>query len=183
MSAPQVLTPAAADPVEPYWQAFVAACRDLNAAALDDGSAMRAIHQRVDAAEVGVRSTVATTPAGTAAPLWIVLHHMVTVKQVQALIVARDLDGLEAVDAPRRGIADVASFPDARPRFDPQLWLDALTTIGGGYALVSGRRLTFLVGEVDGEDLAPVMAQIVGQPDRQEAIKTAIERRRDAEPS
>ena len=30
-------------------------------------------------------------------------------------------------------------------RFEPQLWLSALTTIGGGYALMSGRKLAFLV--------------------------------------
>ena len=31
------------------------------------------------------------------------------------------------------------------PRFDPQLWLSAFAEIGGGYALVADRRLTFLV--------------------------------------
>lgn len=61
--------------------------------------------------------------------------------------------------------------------FEPHLWLQALTAIGGGYALMGDRRLAFLVDECDGEDLTGVMAQIVGQPERQEAIKSAIERR------
>lgn len=65
--------------------------------------------------------------------------------------------------------------------FDPVTWLQALTTIGGGYALVSGRKLAFLVDDCDGEALTSVMAQIVGQPDRQEAIKIAIERRQMGE--
>ncbi|MEH3099810.1 hypothetical protein [Sphingomonas adhaesiva] len=63
------------------------------------------------------------------------------------------------------------------PSFEPRLWLSALTAIGGGYALMSGRRLAFLVDDCDGEALTNVMAQIVGQPERQEAIKSAIERR------
>lgn len=61
--------------------------------------------------------------------------------------------------------------------FEPRLWLEALTAIGGGYALMADRRLAFLIDECDGEDLTGVMAQIIGQPDRQEAIKTTIERR------
>ena len=65
--------------------------------------------------------------------------------------------------------------------FDPALWLGALTTIGGGYALTADRRLTFLVHDVGNDDLAPVMAQIVGRADRQEAVKAAIERHREGE--
>lgn len=61
--------------------------------------------------------------------------------------------------------------------FDPAGWLGAFTAIGGGYALMSGRKLAFLVDQCDAEDLTSVMAQIVGQPERQEAIKAAIERR------
>lgn len=67
--------------------------------------------------------------------------------------------------------------------FDAAAWLRALTTIGGGYALVSGRKLAFLVDDCDGEALTSVMSQIVGQPERQEAIKTAIERRQMGEPA
>lgn len=65
--------------------------------------------------------------------------------------------------------------------FDPRLWLSALTEIGGGYALMSGRKLAFLVDECDGGDLTGVMAQLVGHPERQEQIKSAIERRQIGE--
>lgn len=65
--------------------------------------------------------------------------------------------------------------------FEPQLWLSALTTIGGGYALMSGRKLAFLVDGCDADALAGVMGQIIGQPGRQEAIKASIERRQCGE--
>lgn len=65
--------------------------------------------------------------------------------------------------------------------FDPAVWLKTLTTIGGGYGLVSGRQLAFLVDDCDGGALTSVMSQIVGQPERQEAIKMAIERRQMGE--
>lgn len=65
--------------------------------------------------------------------------------------------------------------------FDPHVWLQTLTSIGGGYALMANRRLAFLVDACEGEDLTSVMAQIVGQPERQEAIKAAIERRQTGE--
>ncbi len=71
--------------------------------------------------------------------------------------------------------------PGPVPAFNPALWLGALTTVGGGYALMTGRRLAFLVVDVDGDALTSVMSQIVGHPDRQEAIKAAIERRRNGE--
>lgn len=61
--------------------------------------------------------------------------------------------------------------------FDPATWLSDLVQIGGGYALASGRKLWLVVDHCDYDDLTPVMAQIVGQPERQEAIKSAIERR------
>jgi len=86
-------------PAEPFWQAFVGAIHDLNSADLDDTAAIRAIHARMDAAEVGARATVAATPAGAAVPLWIALHHMVSSEKLEALIVTRDLAGLEAVEA------------------------------------------------------------------------------------
>jgi hypothetical protein len=70
-----------------------------------------------------------------------------------------------------------------QPRFDPQLWLSAFAEIGGGYALMAGRRLVFLVEGCDGEPLTSVMAQIVGHPDRQEAIKATIERRQNGDPA
>lgn len=63
--------------------------------------------------------------------------------------------------------------------FDATLWLAALTEIGGGYALLSGRRLYLSVSRCSGEPLTAIMQQIVGRPDRQEAIKQAIERRQN----
>ena len=65
------------------------------------------------------------------------------------------------------------------PPFDPMLWLAALTEIGGGYALMSGRKLFLTVDQCDGDDLTGVMSQIVGHADRQEAIKRAIEHRQN----
>lgn len=63
--------------------------------------------------------------------------------------------------------------------FDVGLWLGALTEIGGGYALMADRKLAFLVNDCEGEALSSVMAQIVGQPDRQEALKHSIEQRQN----
>ncbi|HEX8445830.1 MAG TPA: hypothetical protein VF649_04375 [Sphingomonas sp.] len=65
--------------------------------------------------------------------------------------------------------------------FNPVAWLSDLAQIGGGYALMSGRKLAFLVDDCDGEVLTSVMSQIIGRPERQEAIKTAIERRQMGE--
>lgn len=61
--------------------------------------------------------------------------------------------------------------------FDASLWLRALVTIGGGYALAADRRLYLLVAECEPEDLAPLTAQLLGNPDRQEAVRRAIEQR------
>jgi hypothetical protein len=61
--------------------------------------------------------------------------------------------------------------------FEPRRWLDAFAEIGGGYALGADRRLAFLVRNCDGDKLTRAMAQIVGQAERQDALKTAIERR------
>lgn len=65
--------------------------------------------------------------------------------------------------------------------FEPKLWLSALTTIGGGYALMSDRKLAFLVDACETDALAGIMGQIIGQPDRQDAIKATIERRQCGE--
>lgn len=61
--------------------------------------------------------------------------------------------------------------------FEPNRWLRSLADIGGGYALMADRRLAFLVDDCDDEALTHVMAQVIGRPHRQEAIKAAIERR------
>jgi hypothetical protein len=65
--------------------------------------------------------------------------------------------------------------------FNPRLWLDALTAIGGGYALASDRRLHLLVDDCPADALTPVMAQIVGNADRVEAVKHAIMRHQAGE--
>lgn len=65
----------------------------------------------------------------------------------------------------------------AVPTFDPAAWLSALVSIGGGYALASGRKLWLVVEECDAADLASVMRPLIGEPDRVEAIRTAIEHR------
>lgn len=70
---------------------------------------------------------------------------------------------------------------EATRDFDPAVWLGAFTAIGGGYALMSGRKLAFLVDECEAGDLTGVMSQLVGHPERQEAIKSAIERRQVGE--
>jgi len=63
------------------------------------------------------------------------------------------------------------------PSFDPSLWLGAFTAIGGGYVIGSDKRPFLLVDHCDGEQLTGVMAQIVGHPDRVEAVRDAIEQR------
>jgi len=65
--------------------------------------------------------------------------------------------------------------------FEPNNWLRALTEIGGGYALTSSRKLIFAVDRCDGEELSRIMSQIVGAPERQEAIKCTIEQRQNGE--
>lgn len=71
-------------------------------------------------------------------------------------------------------MAAVLERPDT---FDPAVWLTAMTRIGGGYALMSGRQLALMIDECDPEDLTTVMSPLIGRPDRQEAIKLAIEQR------
>lgn len=61
--------------------------------------------------------------------------------------------------------------------FDLAAWLTALSSIGGGFALMSGRKVAFMVADCDAEDLAIVMSHVVGHTDRQDAVKRAIEQR------
>lgn len=65
----------------------------------------------------------------------------------------------------------------AAPTFDPALWLSAFTEIGGGYALAAGRKLWLVVDQCDPGDLAACMSPLLGSPERQEAVREAIERR------
>ena len=71
----------------------------------------------------------------------------------------------------------MATVLDRPETFDPTIWLTAMTQIGGGYALVSGRRLALMVDDCHPDDLTTVMSHLIGRPDRQEAIKAAIERK------
>ncbi|MFC3558863.1 hypothetical protein ACFOKI_15810 [Sphingomonas qilianensis] len=63
------------------------------------------------------------------------------------------------------------------PTFDPAAWLSALVAIGGGYALASGRKLWLVVQDCAADELTPVMAQLVGHPERVEAVRCTIEQR------
>ncbi|KQM62698.1 hypothetical protein ASE75_13805 [Sphingomonas sp. Leaf17] len=67
------------------------------------------------------------------------------------------------------------------PTFSPAGWLHSLVQIGGGYALAADRKLWLVVKDCPGDELTSVMAQIVGRPDRQEAIRMMIERRQNGE--
>jgi hypothetical protein len=67
------------------------------------------------------------------------------------------------------------------PTFDAAAWLSALVQIGGGYALASGRKLWLVVEDCDYDDLVSVMRPLIGNPDRAEAIRVAIERRQNGD--
>ena len=67
--------------------------------------------------------------------------------------------------------------------FDASAWLGALVEIGGGYALASGRKLWLVVQDCPADALTPIMAEIVGKPDRVEAIRSTIEQRQNGEAS
>lgn len=67
------------------------------------------------------------------------------------------------------------------PAFNPARWLHSLVQIGGGYALASDKRLWLVVADCPADQLTSVMAQIVGHPDRQDAVRTVIERRQNGE--
>jgi hypothetical protein len=69
----------------------------------------------------------------------------------------------------------------ASPTFNPARWLHSLVQIGGGYALASDKRLWLVVADCPADELTDVMAQIVGHPDRQHAVRTVIERRQNGE--
>ncbi len=71
--------------------------------------------------------------------------------------------------------------PATVPTFDPWAWLCDLTEAGGGYALASGRKLYLVVDQIPATTLTPIMAALVGHPDRQEAVRSLIERRQNGE--
>lgn len=67
------------------------------------------------------------------------------------------------------------------PTFNPARWLHSLVQIGGGYALASDKRLWLVVADCPADELTDVMSQVVGHPDRQEAVRLTIERRQNGE--
>ncbi|KQM64692.1 MULTISPECIES: hypothetical protein [unclassified Sphingomonas] len=77
--------------------------------------------------------------------------------------------------------AAITGGASALPTFDAPAWLASLVAIGGGYALASGRKLWLVVEDCDADDLTSVMAQIVGKPERAEAIRWIIEARQNGE--
>lgn len=68
-----------------------------------------------------------------------------------------------------------------QPTFDAAAWLSALVAMGGGYALASGRKLWLVVQDCPADELTPVMAQLVGHPDRVEAVRFVIEQRQNGD--
>jgi hypothetical protein len=67
------------------------------------------------------------------------------------------------------------------PTFDPAAWLTVLVSVGGGYALASGRKLWLVVEECAPADIENVMRPLIGHPERIEAVRAAIERRQNGE--
>lgn len=65
--------------------------------------------------------------------------------------------------------------------FNASEWLSDLAQIGGGYALMAGRKLCFMVSACDGHAVEAIMSRIVGHPERQEQVKLAIEQRQCGE--
>jgi hypothetical protein len=65
--------------------------------------------------------------------------------------------------------------------FNPARWLHSLVQIGGGYALASDKRLWLVVADCPADELTDVMAQVVGYPERQDAVRLTIERRQNGE--
>jgi hypothetical protein len=65
--------------------------------------------------------------------------------------------------------------------FNPAAWLQALTQIGGGYALAADRRLFLLVDECEASELTRVMSHVVGKVERLDAVRRLIEQRQNGE--
>jgi hypothetical protein len=69
----------------------------------------------------------------------------------------------------------------ASTTFNPARWLHSLVQLVGGYALASDKRLWLVVADCPADELTDVMAQVVGYPDRQDAVRLTIERRQNGE--
>ena len=64
--------------------------------------------------------------------------------------------------------------------FDARAWLAAFTDIGGGYAVISGRQVAFIVDRSDTR-AAGVIAQVTGRPGRLDDVRSYIELRQNGE--
>lgn len=78
-------------------------------------------------------------------------------------------------------LANTNGGASALHAFDAPAWLASFVAIGGGYALASERKLWLVVEGCEADDLTPVMAQIVGHPDRAETIRRTIEAQQNGE--
>jgi len=78
---------------------------------------------------------------------------------------------------------DLLLLDNLGDEFDADAWLRGFAEIGGGYALTTDGRLNLFVGDCEGKQLEEAMAQVVGHPDRQHALKTAIQQRQCGEVS
>ncbi|WP_267395012.1 MULTISPECIES: hypothetical protein [unclassified Sphingomonas] len=75
----------------------------------------------------------------------------------------------------------MATQTHSSPFFSPAAWLHNLVQIGGGYALTTERKLWLVVEHCPSDELTPLMAQIVSNHDRVEAVRLMIERRQIGE--
>ena len=64
--------------------------------------------------------------------------------------------------------------------FDPAAWLASFTAIGGGYALIAGRRVAFIIDPANTE-AANVVSEATGFAGRLDAVREMIERRQNRE--
>lgn len=64
--------------------------------------------------------------------------------------------------------------------FDPAAWLTSFTAAGGGYALVSGRRIVFIADPAN-KEAATVIAEVTGGASKLDAVRAVIQRRQNGE--
>lgn len=74
--------------------------------------------------------------------------------------------------------AEVAEYRLKHPApFNPSAWLDAYASDGGSYAVTPDGRLWLGIIDFVGEDLTRHTAQLIGHPERNEAIKALVRER------
>lgn len=74
----------------------------------------------------------------------------------------------------------MAHANDNQAAFDPGAWLASFTAIGGGYALISGRKIAFIVDPTNDKAVS-VVAEVTGGSARLDAVRAMIERRQNGE--